>query len=63
MTTNFIPDRPILVTGAAGAVGAIGRTLTAMLLDKGHKVRALVRGRMNALKICVGLVPRSCWAT
>ena len=36
-------DRPILVTGAAGAIGGIGRTLTAMLLEKGHKVRALVR--------------------
>ena len=36
-------DRPILVTGAAGAIGAIGRNLTAMLLDKGHTVRALVR--------------------
>jgi len=31
------------VTGAAGAVGAIGRNLTAMVLSKGHKVRALVR--------------------
>ena len=36
-------DRPILVTGAAGAVGGIGRSLTEMLLAKGHKVRALVR--------------------
>jgi uncharacterized protein YbjT (DUF2867 family) len=36
-------DSPILVTGAAGAVGAIGRSLTAMLLAKGRKVRALVR--------------------
>lgn len=35
--------RPILVTGAAGDIGAIGRNLTAMLLEKGHKVRALVR--------------------
>jgi uncharacterized protein YbjT (DUF2867 family) len=43
MTMNSIPDRPILVTGAAGAVGAIGRNLTAMLLEKGHRVRALVR--------------------
>jgi uncharacterized protein YbjT (DUF2867 family) len=34
---------PILVTGAAGDLGGIGRNLTAMLLDKGHKVRALVR--------------------
>src|SRR3954454_273256 len=36
-------DSLILVTGAAGAVGAIGRNLTAMLLAKSHKVRALVR--------------------
>src|SRR5262249_8700548 len=36
-------DSPILVTGAAGAIGAIGRNLTAMLLAEGHKVRALVR--------------------
>jgi len=36
-------DSPILVTGAAGAVGAIGRNLTGMLLAKGHKVGALVR--------------------
>lgn len=34
---------PILVTGAAGDIGAIGRNLTAMLIAKGHKVRALVR--------------------
>lgn len=34
---------PILVTGAAGEIGAIGRHVTAMLLAKGHKVRALVR--------------------
>ena len=34
---------PILVTGAAGAVGSIGRNLTEMLIAKGHKVRALVR--------------------
>ncbi|TIV90578.1 MAG: NAD-dependent epimerase/dehydratase family protein, partial [Mesorhizobium sp.] len=33
----------ILVTGAAGDIGAIGRHLTGMLLAKGHKVRALVR--------------------
>jgi uncharacterized protein YbjT (DUF2867 family) len=36
-------DSPILVTGAAGEVGAIGRTLTALLLARGLKVRALVR--------------------
>ena len=43
MTAKSEYDGPILVTGAAGAVGAIGRNLTAMLLAKGHKVRALVR--------------------
>ena len=36
-------NTPILVTGAAGAVGAIGRSVTEMLLARGHKVRALVR--------------------
>ncbi|HLZ66495.1 MAG TPA: NAD(P)H-binding protein [Aliidongia sp.] len=41
--TKSTHDRPILVTGAAGAVGSIGRNLTGMLLAKGHKVRALVR--------------------
>jgi uncharacterized protein YbjT (DUF2867 family) len=34
---------PILVTGAAGAVGGVGRTVTELLLKKGHAVRALVR--------------------
>src|SRR6516164_10325154 len=43
MTTQSSHASPILVTGAAGAVGSIGRNLTAMLLAKGHKVRALVR--------------------
>ena len=43
MTTKSSHASPILVTGAAGAVGSIGRNLTEMLLAKGHKVRALVR--------------------
>lgn len=43
MTTNTANERPILVTGAAGDIGAIGRNVSAMLLAKGHKVRALVR--------------------
>jgi uncharacterized protein YbjT (DUF2867 family) len=34
---------PILVTGAAGRVGAIGRTVTALLLKGGRAVRAMVR--------------------
>jgi nucleoside-diphosphate-sugar epimerase len=43
MTTKHKDDNPILVTGAAGAVGGVGRTLTELLLAKGHKVRAMVR--------------------
>jgi len=42
-TTNHKHDNPILVTGAAGAVGGIGRSLTEFMLARGHKVRALVR--------------------
>ena len=43
MTTNHEHDEPILVTGAAGAVGGIGRTLTELLVARGHRVRAMVR--------------------
>src|SRR6202163_148058 len=43
MTTKHQHDSPILVTGAAGAVGGTGRKLTEFLLAKGYKVRALVR--------------------
>jgi uncharacterized protein YbjT (DUF2867 family) len=53
MTTINKHASPILVTGAAGAVGAIGRTLSELLLARGHKVRALVRredARAEALR-------------
>ena len=43
MTTKHEHHNPILVTGAAGAVGGIGRTLTELLLARGHRVRAMVR--------------------
>jgi uncharacterized protein YbjT (DUF2867 family) len=43
MRTKHKHDNPILVTGAAGAVGGIGPNLTQFLLAMGHKVRALVR--------------------
>src|SRR5262249_47160235 len=33
----------ILVTGAAGKFGAVGRTVTSLLLDRGLAVRAMVR--------------------
>src|ERR1700732_3114676 len=44
---------PILVTGAAGRVGAVGRTVTELLLKQGKPVRAMVRtedGRAQALR-------------
>src|SRR6266436_3978183 len=34
---------PILVTGAAGQLGAVGRTVTGLLLARGLPVRAMVR--------------------
>src|SRR5262245_45967461 len=34
---------PILVTGAAGQLGGVGRTVAELLLDRGLPVRALVR--------------------
>jgi uncharacterized protein YbjT (DUF2867 family) len=36
-------NAPILVTGAAGQLGAVGRTVTGLLLERGLAVRALVR--------------------
>lgn len=45
--------RPILVTGAAGRVGAVGRTIAELLLKQGRAVRAMVRSedeRAQALR-------------
>ena len=36
-------NRLILVTGAAGQLGAVGRTVTGLLLERGLPVRAMVR--------------------
>src|SRR5215475_5298736 len=44
---------PILVTGAAGKLGAVGRTVCGLLLDRGLPVRAMVRrddDRASALR-------------
>src|SRR5262249_54643426 len=44
----------ILVTGAAGRVGGIGRTVTELLLQQGKAVRAMVRtedDRAQALRV------------
>ncbi|MBV8626873.1 MAG: NAD(P)H-binding protein [Paraburkholderia sp.] len=40
---NMEGKTPILVTGAAGRMGAVGRTLTQYLIEQGRQVRALVR--------------------
>src|SRR5258707_824107 len=46
-------EKPILVTGAAGRVGAVGRSVTELLLKQGKAVRAMVRNedeRAQALR-------------
>src|SRR5215471_11082243 len=40
----------ILVTGAAGRVGAVGRTITELLLKRGQAVRAMVRNEDERAK-------------
>ena len=65
MTTKDEHDNLILVTGAAGAVGGIGRNLTEFLLARGHKVRAMVRRqdeRAEGLRR-MGAEVVSLWAT
>ena len=39
----FTNLRSILVTEAAGQLGAVGRTVTGLLIDRGLPVRAMVR--------------------
>ena len=50
---------PILVTGAAGRVGAIGRTVTELLLKQGKAVRAMVRNEDDRARRCATWVRRS----
>jgi NAD(P)H dehydrogenase (quinone) len=40
---NTANNESILVTGAAGQLGAVGRTVTSLLLERGLPVRAMVR--------------------
>ena len=39
----MVDNGPILITGAAGQLGAVGRTVTALLLERRLPVRAMVR--------------------
>lgn len=51
--TSSPTGQPVLITGAAGRVGAVGRTVTELLLKRGKSVRAMVRnedGRAQALR-------------
>src|SRR5258706_7368432 len=41
--SRMVDNGSILVTGAAGQLGAVGRTVTGVLLDRGLPVRAMVR--------------------
>ena len=41
--SRMADSAPIVVTGAAGQLGAVGRTVTGLLLDRGLPVRAMVR--------------------
>src|SRR3954451_4254971 len=41
--SRMIDTDSILVTGAAGQLGSVGRTVTGLLLDRGLSVRAMVR--------------------
>src|SRR5436190_7040413 len=40
---DMAANGPILVTGAAGQLGGVGRTVTGLLVERGLPVRALVR--------------------
>jgi nucleoside-diphosphate-sugar epimerase len=52
---------PVLVTGAAGRVGAVGRTVTELLLKQGEPVWAMVRtGDERAQAEHAGVCPKEC---
>ena len=53
MSNDLKYEQPILVTGAAGRIGSVGRLLAELLLSKGFQVRAQVRAdddRASALR-------------
>ena len=52
-------NEPILVTGAAGQLGGVGRTVTGLLLERGLPVRALVRRDDDRAASLRAAAPRS----
>ena len=48
-------SRPILITGAAGQAGAVGRTVVDLLLRRGFQVRAMVRSEDDRAKALRGV--------
>ena len=53
---HLTDNAPILVTGAAGKIGAVGRTVTDLLLKRGLPVRAMVRRRTTGRQRCFQLI-------
>jgi uncharacterized protein YbjT (DUF2867 family) len=51
--------KPILVTGAAGHVGGVGRTVAELLLKEGKAVRAMVRTSVQAARRSLAIAPTS----
>ena len=55
-------ENPILVTGAAGRVGAVGRTVTELLLKQGKAVRAMVRNEDERARRRCATSARRSWS-
>ena len=51
-------DGSILVAGAAGQLGAVGRTVTGLLLKRGLPVRAIVRREHDRTAVLRAPAPR-----
>jgi len=56
-------ERPILVTGAAGRVGAVGRTIVELLRQRGVPAAHWSARRMSAPKRCARPAPKWSLAT
>ena len=56
--SRMADNGPILVTGAAGQLGAVGRTVTSLLLDRGLPVAPWSAARTTGLRRCEPLALR-----